>query len=36
MEEFDFIIIGAGSVVLKDIPDNVKVAGSPAKKITDE
>ena len=25
------VIIGAGSVVVKDIPDNVIVAGNPAK-----
>ena len=30
------VIVGAGSVVLKDIPDNLKVAGSPAKKLTNE
>ena len=27
---------GNSSVVLKDIPDNLKVAGSPAKKLTNE
>jgi len=26
-------IVGAGSVVLKDVPDNVIVAGNPAKVI---
>lgn len=25
------VIIGAGAVVIKDIPDNVVVAGNPAK-----
>jgi acetyltransferase-like isoleucine patch superfamily enzyme len=25
------VIIGAGSVVVKDIPDNVKVVGNPAR-----
>ena len=25
------VMIGAGSVVLKDVPDNVKIAGNPAK-----
>lgn len=27
------VIVGAGSVVLKDIPDNTKVAGNPSRKI---
>lgn len=27
----DNVIVGAGSVVVKDVPDNVIVAGNPAK-----
>ncbi|MFA6805456.1 MAG: DapH/DapD/GlmU-related protein [Candidatus Methanomethylophilaceae archaeon] len=28
-------VVGAGSVVTKDVPDNVAVAGNPARKIRD-
>lgn len=29
------VVVGAGSVVTKDVPDNIVVAGNPAKKIKD-